>query len=359
MFNRTAPYTAADFDAIHESFDSPEAEDECTYCGAEDAPLNTATLDGEALCPSCLASLEAEWAEEAGAPLAVPVQSEEQRLTACAFADGYHGRPFVDPGTFGLRALCLDAWEAGADAREAEAQRAALRRAVAMKGRTCRGALDVPVGYPGESGAAPVLSRADAVEQDAADLFCHLSASSVRFDIRAKVAQAEAFTLRRGGASLAVPSKLYGTKGLQDRVELLASDVDAWDGGGSVYLPTVLHVLPVGAPNGPGVAVLAAPKGTRAGAYLVGYLQDKHARWIAPLLNATRAGTVTPEATPIRVYVTAVTGGTPEKPTRGVNVCITGVSEAVRGLWLETAREAREEAAYESGNIAKIEATMG
>lgn len=233
------------------------------------------------------------------------------------------------------------------------------RGRLAVEGRARRDRLAVVPASPAERPeSAPALSRAEAVEADAADVFAHVSACGCRFDVSAKLEQAEAFTLRRGGSSLAVPSKLRGTRGLAERVGTLAGDLESWDGGGSVYLPTVLHVLPEGVEGGPGVAVLAAPKGTRREAYLVGYLQDKHARWLAPLLNPSAAGTVTREGTPVRVYVTAVTGGTAEKPTRGVNVCITGAAEAVRRMWREAERAAAKEAAYESGSRAAVEALV-
>ncbi|HIG75300.1 MAG TPA: hypothetical protein EYQ24_12195 [Bacteroidetes bacterium] len=234
---------------------------------------------------------------------------------------------------------------------------AETRRAVAGKGRAVRAGLDFDPATAGDSGTFPALAREEAIRADEADLFAHVSASGSRFDVRGKLADSVTFSRGRGGASLAVPSKLRGTKGLAPRVARLAADVELW-GGGSVYLPTVLHVLPEGVEGGPGVAVLAAPSGTRRDAYLVGYLQDKHARWLAPLLNPTAAGTVTDEGTPIRVYVTAVTGGTTEKPTRGVNVVITRAADAVRSMWAETAREGAEADAYESGDRTRIEALM-
>ena len=232
------------------------------------------------------------------------------------------------------------------------------RAEVSRKGRARRAELDAPACVPGDSDGAPLLAREDALRADEADVYAHVSGSGSRFDVRRKLAEAFAFTWGRGGASLAIPSKLRGTAGLAERTARLAADVDVWDGGGSVYLPTVLHVLPEGMENGPGVAVLAAPHGTRDGAYIVGYLQDKHARWLAPLLNPTAAGTVTEESTPVRVYVTAVTGGTEDKPTRGVNVCITGAADAVRSMWHETASEEARADAYESGDPARIEALL-
>lgn len=241
---------------------------------------------------------------------------------------------------------------------EAEQEIKSRRVSLSRQGRGARERLASSTGNPTNGPTFPALAREEAVEMDAADLSCHISACGSRFDLSAKMEQAEAFTLRRGGSSLAVPSKLRGTAALAERTARLAADVDAWDGGGSVYLPTVLHVVPEGVENGPGIAVLAAPNGTRAGAYIVGYLQDKHARWLAPLLNPTAAGTVTEDATPVRVYVTAVTGGTDDKPTRGVNVCITGAADAVRSMWAATARDEAEADAYESGDRTRIEATM-
>ena len=74
----------------------------------------------------------------------------------------------------------------------------------------------------------------------------------------------------------------------------------------------------------------------------LGFIQDKHAGWLAPLLAS--------EA--VRVYVTAVTGGTEGKPTRGVNVVLTGVADAIRRQLDAVALDAMREDAYGSGRVA-------
>ena len=56
------------------------------------------------------------------------------------------------------------------------------------------------------------------------------------------------------------------------------------------------------------------------GMYTLGYVQKKHECWVRPLV----------EAGPCFFYLLQVTGGTKDKPTRGVNVCIYNLAEAVQ-----------------------------
>ena len=181
-------------------------------------------------------------------------------------------------------------------------------------------------------------------------MYAHIRASGVTFDLSAKMEQAEAYSLRAGGSSLAIPSKLTGVRSLASRIERLA---DYMEETGAAFVPCVLHATTEG--QRPGVAVFAAPEG-RKGCYVIGHIQDKHAGWLLPLLSASKAGTVT-DATPVRVHVTAVTGGDAERPTRGVNIAISGVSAAIVNAHADRdADEAALEAAYESGDHAAIEA---
>lgn len=56
--------------------------------------------------------------------------------------------------------------------------------------------------------------------------------------------------------------------------------------------------------------------------YTLGYLRRKHACWAHPLV----------ENGYLCCCLTRVTGGTPDKPTRGVNICLYNVAEAVQML---------------------------
>ena len=196
----------------------------------------------------------------------------------------------------------------------------------------------------------PAIARQEAVEADSAVVYQHLSETGPqRFDVAAKMEQAEAFTLRRGGSSLAIPSKLANVSLSQPAIEAIAARMEAEEAS---YLPCRIFV---GESLGgrPEIVILAEREAGKAWTLQgIGFIQDKHAAWLAPLLTTEPNGAVTNESSPVRVYVTAVTGGTPEKPTRGVNVAIAGVADAIHRTFDRAAVEAAQEAAYERGAVA-------
>lgn len=368
---RTAPLSASDFDALHTSHDAPEAAPECSYCGAEDTPIFP--VHGETLCRACLRELEAERAADylASAPshatysVARRAQSERFDPKTAHIVARFLTRPEADQLSRILReaepdvvfttfsAPLADQMEAAGLAPEA--------REVAASGAEGRKGLEAPAvaGAVADGATFARLTREDAVEADAADVYAHWVASGASFPLGLKMERSEAYSVRAGASSLRIPSKLAGVSGLQDRIATAAGLM------GTTSLPTVLHVTPAldGQPSR--IAILAAPHGdnrdetrARRGAVLLGYIQAKHEAWLGPLLQASGAGTVTREGTPVRVRITAVTGGTAERPTRGVNVEILGVPVAVRGLWREAERDAVEEAAYASGNRTAVEAAV-
>lgn len=339
---RTAPLSASAFDAIHESFDAPEVEPDCCYCGAEGIPL--ADVDGEMICSACVADLAAEAAADRIAP----------SLATYAVARTEQSERF-NPRTSHVVARFLTK-------READRLSAILREAdpeaVFTTFASPLAAQMEAAGFTPERAEAyaPEATHADGIQADAVDLAGHMHDHGARFDVRRKVRESARYSLTLGTDALRIPSKLSGTSTMQDRAARVARHMDA---SGAVSLATVLHVTP------DGIAVLAAPNGeareedaSRRGAVLVGYIQEKHAAWLTPLLNANAGGTVTREGTPVRVRITAVTGGTPERPTRGVNVVLLGTGAAVRGLWRQMEREEAEADAYESGNHARIEARI-
>ena len=124
------------------------------------------------------------------------------------------------------------------------------------------------------------------------------------FDVDRKAADAVRFSADMNLASLAVPSKLVGTAGYQDAAAAVGARLDARGGW---------HVCQRDAAAGPGAAAVFG-LGLR-----LGRVQPKHARTWLPALDAGR---------PVRVAVTAVTGGDPVvgrdgrlvRKTRGVNV---------------------------------------
>ena len=212
--------------------------------------------------------------------------------------------------------------------------------------------------YADLGGISPAQARAEAISDDAEHVLSHLIAVGVTFDARRKVAQAEEFTFLQGGAALAVPSKLERVTPFQGDLSRLAETMDAMGPAptGTRYYPARLHKGTDG-DGRPVVIVMAeTTKGRPESLRAVGFLQRKHVDWIAPILRTAGSGAVTETSTPIRVYVTAVTGGTPDRPTRGCNVVIAGAADAVRADVRARAEEARQAAAYESGSVVAVEA---
>ena len=205
---------------------------------------------------------------------------------------------------------------------------------------------------------SPAEHRAEAIAEDAAVVLDHLLDVGVTFDARRKVEAAEEFSFLAGGASLAVPTKLERVGPFQGDLTRLAETLGAMGPApsGTRYYPARLH-KGEGEDGRPVVIVMAEttpgkPETLRA----VGFLQRKHVDWIAPILQTAGSGAVTERSTPIRVYVTAVTGGEPGKPTRGCNVAVAGAADAIRLAIREAAQEDRQRAAYESGSVAAVEA---
>ena len=268
----------------------------------------------------------------------------------------------------GLDAHASDAWSV-ADVRAAYLALAEVAEAVGeatLAGEARRFAADLedaseayadePYAASGAPAAAPfpAFARQDAVEEDGALVLAHLLAVGVGFNARAKVNASETYTLRHAGSTLAIPSKLSHTSVFPTATEAL-EDATA----GAAFYPTRLYRCEA-VDGTPQVVVLAETvPGDAASITAVGFLQDKHARWISPLLAGTvPMGRASDTDCPVRVYVTAVTGGVAGKPTRGVNVAICGVPDAIRAAYDAEALEAEREAAYGSGSRAAVEAAL-
>ncbi len=202
--------------------------------------------------------------------------------------------------------------------------------------------------------ASPSEHRAEAIAEDAGTVLRHLTDIGVTFDAQQKLRGAEEFSYLRGGSTLAIPSKLAGVTAFQGDVsavrDVLGTDTP------TAYYPCRLF-KGTDAHGAPEIVVMAETKpGHGPSLRALGTLQAKHAAWLAPVLETNADGVVTTDSSPVRVYVTAITGGTPERPTMGVNVAITGTAQAIRRHVDALARAEQERRAFESGNVVAMEA---
>src|SRR5690606_34301105 len=214
-----------------------------------------------------------------------------------------------------------------------------------------------------QSASFPALARREAVAADVAVVYHHLRTVGVRFDARRKVREAADFSVNAQGSSLAFPSKLAGVSAFQTAAKRLASG----DLGRTKYRRLVARIVPddrKGRENQPRIALHV--QGCR-----LGFVQDKHTAWLLPLIKTDERGTVA--FCGVEFFALQVTGGTPDRPTRGVNFIITGLGDAARALhgpggfgpeaddasaFEDAARRAAQEDAYASGSVEVVEATM-
>ena len=219
---------------------------------------------------------------------------------------------------------------------------------------------------PGEpsviGGPLPPTARdlAFAISEDAVVVLGHMIDAGADFDVPAKIEQAEDFSYFAGASALLVPSKLVTTASYQSEAAWLSAILDEMapaPSGGRFY-PVILHRVASGG-DPVYVVMFEQDPGDPASVRPLGSIQQKHAKWIDPLVNLPGNGRVTGEVSALRVYVTAVTGGTADKPTRGVNIAIGGAAVAVRDMEADAAAvEAAQEAAYDTGSRAAVEAAM-
>ncbi len=137
----------------------------------------------------------------------------------------------------------------------------------------------------------------------------HALDSGARFDVGAKYAASIEACATMGTRTFVVPSKLAHL----DRagVAALSHAMATHPAGG----PVLLTLTPRAATASPeGVEIVASlPRGP-----IVGHVQTKHTCWLLPLLDRG-----------VALYATAITGGTPERPSRGVNVVVAGLDAAL------------------------------
>lgn len=138
-----------------------------------------------------------------------------------------------------------------------------------------------------------------------------------RFSADVQLAKCLGFVAQVGARSFVVPSALEGVAaiGPQERLQLLAGELRV------ERRPVRLRLKLLRGDGGDEVAVLS-------GSGPVGYLRRKHVAWVRPLLHHG-----------LQVYALRVTGGTEDKPTRGLNVVIAGIEQALDAY--EAAQEER------------------
>ncbi len=186
---------------------------------------------------------------------------------------------------------------------------------------------------------APRLARIEAVNGEASAFYSFCKGLPFAFDLQEKVRQAQTFSIKADGSSFAIPTKLVGTSKFQPTLAAVGAVPHTYRKLVARFVPDI--------------------RAGRAGDYrlalyfggdLLGFVQDKHLPWIEALIPSRDFC-----MTGVQFYALAVTGGEPGKPTRGLNLIITGTGERA-ALLLDhavdrAAAEAEVEAAYEAGRL--------
>jgi hypothetical protein len=191
----------------------------------------------------------------------------------------------------------------------------------------------------------PRLARAEAVETGASAFYLFLRTFGVRFDLRRKVEEATEYTLREGGSTFAVPTKLQGTSKFQPTLAALGAIPHK-------YRKLAARVVPDTRAGKEAQCQVAL----HFGGDRLGFVQDKHTPWMLAMLQTTATGQIAP-GVGVNFYALQVTGGEPGRPTRGLNVVITGAGERA-ALLLERRDLYRAEAEAELEREAEEAAMM-
>jgi hypothetical protein len=125
------------------------------------------------------------------------------------------------------------------------------------------------------------------------------------FDAEAKARQAVTCTLHLRAHALVLPTKLRRVMPFQEALSTLKQ-------AGASYRR--LYLKPSGRGAGAGLVAFY-------GAEPLGFLSNRHRAWVEGMTPEGRAH--------LHLYVSAVTGGTEAKPSRGCNILIAGVAEAL------------------------------
>jgi hypothetical protein len=128
------------------------------------------------------------------------------------------------------------------------------------------------------------------------------------FDAESKARQAITCTLHLRAHGLVLPTKLRRVMPFQEALSTLQQ-------AGAAYRR--LYLKPSGRGAGAGLVAFY-------GAEPLGFLSNRHRAWIEGLPPEGRAY--------LHLYVSSVTGGTEAKPSRGCNILIAGVAEALAAI---------------------------
>ncbi len=186
------------------------------------------------------------------------------------------------------------------------------------------------------STAFPRLAREEAIETGASAFFTFVrrqgqAGDGLRFDLTRKVEVATEYSIREGGSTFAVPTKLQGTSKHQATLAALGAIPHK-------YRKLVARFVPDTREGKSGASRLAL----YFGGDRLGFLQDKHLAWMEALIPGRDFC-----ATGVQFYALAVTGGEAGRPTRGLNVLITGLGERA-ALLLDRTEAARIDAEAEA-----------
>ena len=178
-----------------------------------------------------------------------------------------------------------------------------------------------------QSATFPRLARLEAIEEGAASFYEFARMAGARFDLTQKVSDAVDFSADNGGSTFALPTKLQGTSKFQPTLAALGAIPHK-------YRKLVARFVPDTREGRTGAYRLAF----YFGGDRLGFLQDKHAGWMEAMIPGRDFC-----ATGVQFYALQVTGGEPGRPTRGLNVVITGAGERA-ALMLDRTEAARLDA---------------
>jgi hypothetical protein len=156
-----------------------------------------------------------------------------------------------------------------------------------------------------------VMSKPDdtRIAEEAA-LFAEYALPRSHFFAAGKVRQAVRFSIELRARRLAVPTKLAGTSQHQEALVAASASPVRF----RRLVPSLLYLRE-------DRAALAQGIGLSLDGQPIGEIQRKHLSWLLPLMETGNAPSF---------WLMAITGGTEDRPTRGANIVIGDIAEAIR-----------------------------